>query len=93
MDPASDARSLWVEERVMGLFKMSKPDKYRKMASGEETGAPLLKFFDSEDCSAIYFLDGAKDMSCFSAPPTSNKKKRLSEVPHFDYRDLNWHTG
>lgn len=61
----------------MGLFKMSKPDKYRKMASGEETGAPLLKFFDSEDCSAIYFLDGAKDMSCFSAPPTSNKKKLL----------------
>jgi len=59
----------------MAVLKQSKSDKYRKMASTDETAAPLLKFFSDEDCAAIYFMDGAKDMSCFSVPPTSNKKK------------------
>ena len=59
----------------MAVLKQNKPDKYRKMAAGEDTGAPLLKFFNEEDCSAIYFQDGAKDMSCYSFPPASNKKK------------------
>eukprot|EP00962_Isochrysis_galbana_P001299 scaffold330_cov109-Isochrysis_galbana.AAC.11 len=45
------------------------------MASGEDTAAPLLKFLKEEDCAAIYFQDGAKDMSCYSFPPAGNKKK------------------
>lgn len=54
-----------------------KPDKFKKLVSTEESSAPLLKFFSEDECSVLYFLDGAKDMTCFNVPPAGLKKKLL----------------
>ena len=71
----SDPRFSWVEERVVATLKV-KADKFKRMLNTGDEKAALWKFFEQDDACA-YFVDGMKDMFCYTTAPASQKKKMM----------------
>ena len=72
----SDPRFSWVEERVVATLKV-KADKFKRMLNTGDEKAALVKFFEDEGCMRVYFVDGTKDMFCYTTAPASQKKKMM----------------
>lgn len=70
----ADARVTWVEDVVVPALKI-KPDKFRRLCASEPDFALVRDFLDAPERRAIYFSDGAKELSVFAAPPAGAKKK------------------
>jgi len=76
MVDANDPRLPWLTDKVSALIKVPKiGEKFIKMATSEDSGAPLASFLNDEDNHRLFIIDGAKDMACFKNPPVNTKKK------------------
>ena len=54
-----------------------KADKFKRMLNTGDEKAALVKFFEDEGCMRVYFVDGTKDMFCYTTAPASQKKKMM----------------
>jgi len=70
------ARNDWFGERVAQALHV-KSEKFKKLLLQEEGARPLLDFMLNPDITRVFVAEGAKDLTCFEAPPTNLKKKAV----------------
>ena len=69
-----EPRLKWISDRVCALLK-AKPELFEKIYVTEEGETLLKRFINDDSCTRIFFLGGAKEMTCSEAFPQAGKKK------------------